>query len=111
MKKISFSANIRKLIKPIISVILCIAIFGGAFIGSYYINRAITKEYTVQALVVNIDEETHEISFLINSGHLFIIKTDEVFAINENYLITFKTYNTPTVEDDEIIKISREIIV
>lgn len=110
MKKFQFnSKKIKRVVISIITVICAIAIVSSAFVGGLYLNKYLMKEYTVDAKVVKIVVDTSEVYFETPSGHIFMIVTDEIFALNENYLITFNSNGTATVEDDEIIIVSRQL--
>ena len=110
MKKFQFnSKTIKRVVVSIITVICIIAIISSTFVGGFYLNKYLMKEYTVEAKVVEVVVDTSEVYFETSSGHIFVVVTDEIFALNENYLITFNSNGTTTVEDDEIIIVSREL--
>lgn len=112
MKKFQFNSKmVKRVVISIVTVICIIAIISSVFVGGLYFNKYLMKEYTVDAKVVEIVVDTSEVYFETPSGHIFMIVTDEIFALNENYLITFNSNGTATVEDDEIITVSRDIFL
>lgn len=113
MKKITMPKMNKKVISSILSVIVLITVLVCGFFGGFYTNKSISEKnfskYSVEATVVEVNPDTSEVFFVTPSGHTFFIVTDEIFAVNEQYTLTFSTNNTPTVEDDEIYHISRNI--
>ena len=110
MKKYQFNSKmVKRVVVSIITVICIVAIISSTFVGGFYLNKYLMKEYTVEAKVVEVVVDTSEVYFKTPSGHIFTVITDEIFALNENYLITFNSNGTATVEDDEIIIVSREL--
>jgi hypothetical protein len=109
MKKITMPKMNKKVVSSILSVVVLLTIFVTSFMGSYYLNKYLSKDYTIEATVTEVIVDTSEVFFETNSGHIFYIVTDEIFAVNEQYTLTFSTNGTPTVEDDEIYHISRNI--
>lgn len=113
MKKINFTEKTRKIVSTVIIAVILIGISVGGFFGGFYTNKNISEKnfskYSVEAIVVEVNPDTSEVFFETPSGHNFFIVTDEIFAVNEQYTLTFSTNNTPTVEDDEIYHISRNI--
>ena len=110
MKKFQFNSKmVKRVVISIITVICIVAIISSTFVGGFYLNKYLMKEYTVEAKVVEVVVDTSEVYFKTPSGHIFTVITDEIFALNENYLITFNSNGTATVEDDEIIIVSREL--
>lgn len=110
MKKFKFaSETVKRVAVSVISVVCIIAIISSTFVGGFYLNKYLMREYTVEAKVVEIVVDASEVYFKTSSGHIFMVVTDEIFALNENYLITFNSNGTATVEDDEIIIVSRKL--
>ena len=110
MKKFQFNSKmVKRVVISIITVIYIVAIISSIFVGGFYLNKYLMKEYTVEAKVVEVVVDTSEVYFKTPSGHIFTVITDEIFALNENYLITFNSNGTATVEDDEITEISRDL--
>lgn len=109
MKKITINEKTKKIVSVCIIVILAISIAATAFVSGWYAHKEATKEYIVSAKVIEIIEDKNEVFFETVSGHIFYIVTDEVFAQLEKYEITFDTMGTPTVDDDEIVLITREL--
>lgn len=110
MKKFQFNSKmVKRVVISIITVICIVAIISSTFVGGFYLNKYLMKEYIVKAKVVEVVVDTSEVYFKTPSGHIFTVITDEIFALNENYLITFNSNGTATVEDDEIIIVSREL--
>jgi hypothetical protein len=81
----------------------------GAFVCGWYTHKEAVKDYTVEATVTEVISGTGEVFFETTSGHIFSITTKDIFAPFEKYKITFDTNNTPTVDDDKIISVIREI--
>ena len=111
MKKITLNETTKKVIKIALIVLLAVGICGSMFVGGYYLNKQLTAEYDIKVTVVEVIEDRHEVYFETETGHIFYITTDEVFANFEEYTITFNSMGTPNFEDDIIIKVTREIIV
>ena len=113
MKKINFTEKTRKIVIAVIIAVVFVGISVGGFFGGFYANKNISEknfsEYSVEATVIEVNPDTSDVFFTTTSGHNFSIVTDEIFAVNEHYILTFSTNNTPTVEDDEICHISRNI--
>lgn len=109
MKKITINQKTRKIISVCVIVILAISIAATAFVCGWHTHKEATKEYIISVKVTEIIEDRNEVFFETASGHIFYIVTDEVFAQFEKYEITFDTMGTPTIEDDEIVVITREI--
>lgn len=113
MKKIEINNKTKKIIGVCVCVVLAVALVASSFLGGWYIRQrayeAETKTYSVEATVTEVIPDTSEVFFETPSGHVFYIVTDEIFAVYEKYTITFNTNGTPTVEDDEIYHISRNI--
>lgn len=109
MKKFTMPKMNKKVISSILSVVILMTIFVTSFMGSYYLNKYLSKDYTIEATVTEVIVDTSEVFFETNSGHIFYIVTDEIFAPYEKYILTFDTNGTPTVEDDEITMISRDL--
>ena len=110
MKKIQINSKmVKRVVISIITVVCIIAIISSAFVGGFYLNKYLMKEYTLEAKVNEIVVDASEVYFETSSGHIFMVVTDEIFALNENYLITFNSNGTATVEDDEITEISRDL--
>lgn len=109
MKKITMPKMNKKIISSILSVVVLMTIFATSFMGSYYLNKYLSKDYTIEATVTEVIVDTSEIFFETNSGHIFYIVTDEIFAPYEKYTLIFDTNGTPTVEDDVIVQVTREI--
>lgn len=112
MKKITMNETTKKIIRICVCVVLIVGVLASSFMGGYYLHKETTNEYTINATVVEIiEEDTTDVYFETETGHIFYITTDEVFAVFEEYTITFDTNNTPTFDDDIITKVGREIIV
>lgn len=109
MKKITINKKTKKIINTCVCVIIVMGIAIGTFVCGWYAHKETAKEYTVEVTVTEVIPDTSEVFFETPSGHIFYIVTDEVFAVYEKYTITFNTNDTPTVEDDEIYHISRNI--
>lgn len=112
MKKFRFnSETVKRVVVSVIAVVCIVAIISSTFVGGFYLNKYLMKEYTVDAKVVEVVVDASEVYFETPSGHIFMVVTDEIFALNENYLITFNSNGTATVEDDEIVTVSRDIFL
>lgn len=115
MTKINLTNKTKKIINTVIIALVLIALAASSFVGGFYVNKAITEKhyasYEVEANVISVNPDTSEVFFTTPSGHSFYIVTDEVFAVGENYVITFLTNNTATVEDDEITLVSRNVSI
>lgn len=115
MKKIEINNKTKKIIGVCVCVVLAVALVASSFLGGWYIRQSIyeaeTKTYSVEATVTEVNPDTSEVFFETTSGHIFYVVTDEVFAADEKYIITFDTNGTPTVEDDEITLVSRNISI
>lgn len=113
MKKVEINSKTKKIIGVCVYVALVVALIASSFLSGWYIHQNIykaeTKTYSVEATVTEVITDTSEVFFKTTSGHIFCIVTGEVFAVDEKYTITFNTNGTPTVEDDEIYNISRNI--
>lgn len=99
--------------KKIAVVVITIAILAGVYVGGFFTGDKVKENqfdtYSMIATVSEVNPDTSDVYFETTSGHIFYIVTDEVFAINETYTITFNTNGTATVEDDEIFLVSRDI--
>ena len=99
--------------KKIAVVVLTVALLVGVYVGGFFTGEKVQENqfdtYSMTATVTEVNPDTSEVYFETTSGHIFFIVTDEVFAINETYTITFNTNGTATVEDDEIFLVSRDI--
>lgn len=113
MKKINFTEKTRKIVNTIIIAVILIGISVGGFFGGFYTKAEMVKRefssYSIKATVTEVIEERSEVYFETSSGHIFYITTDEIFSPFEIYTIVFDTMGTPTVDDDEISTIYREI--
>lgn len=109
MKKIEINNKTKKIIGVCVCVVLAVALVASSFLGGWYAHKEVVKEYTVEAVVTEVIVDRSEVFFETTSGHIFYVVTDEIFAQFESYSITFDTMGTPTVEDDEIILIAREL--
>jgi hypothetical protein len=109
MKKIEINNKTKKIINTCICVIIVVGIAIGTFICGWYAHKEAVKNYTVEAIVTEVISDTGEVFFETTSGHIFSIKTKDIFAPFEKYKITFDTNDTSTVEDDKIISVVREI--
>ena len=103
----------QRVIKIVIFALLIVGIVVGGFFSGFYTKAEMVKKefssYAVKATVTEVIEEKNEVYFETSSGHIFYITTDEIFSPLEIYTIIFDTMGTPTVEDDEISTIYREI--
>ena len=115
MKKIKINNKTKKIIGVCVCVVLAVALVASSFLGGWYIRQntyeAETKTYSVEATVTEVNPDTSEVFFETTSGHIFYVVTDEVFSAYEKYTITFNTNGTPTVEDDEITLVSRNVSI
>lgn len=106
-------AKALNITKVVVAIVLTLAVMFGVFVSGYYTNKAIEDKrletYSMTATVTEVNPDTSDVYFETTSGHIFYIVTDEVFAVNETYTITFKTNGTATVEDDEIYLVTRDI--
>jgi hypothetical protein len=113
MKKIVISENTKKVVKIILIAVAILGIFVGGFFGGFSVKDKISEKefstYEMEAVVTEVIVDRSEVFFETTSGHIFYVVTDEIFAPFESYTITFSTNGTPTVEDDEIIVISRDL--
>ena len=113
MKKIEINNKTKKIAGVFVCVVLVVVVVASSFLGGWYIHKntyeAKTKTYSVEATVIKVVPDTSNVFFETTSGHVFSIVTDEIFSTYEKYTITFSTNGTPTVEDDEIYHISRNI--
>jgi hypothetical protein len=109
MKKITINEKTKKIISTCIIAVIILGIAVATFVGGWYAHKEAVKEYTVDAIVTEIIVDRSEVFFETTSGHIFYVVTDEIFAQFESYSITFDTMGTPTVEDDEIVLITREL--
>jgi hypothetical protein len=103
----------QRVIKIVIFALLIVGIVAGGFFGGFYTKAEMVKRefssYSIKATVTEVIEEKNEVYFETSSGHIFYITTDEIFSPFEVYTIVFDTMGTPTVDDDEISTIYREI--
>lgn len=99
--------------KKIAVVVITIALLVGVYVGGFFTGDKVKENqfdtYSMIATVTEVNPDTSDVYFETTSGHIFYIVTDEVFAVNETYTITFNTNGTATVEDDEIFLVSRDI--
>lgn len=99
--------------KKIAVIVITVALVVGVYVGGFFTGNKVTENlfdtYSMAATVTEVNPDTSDVYFETTSGHIFFIVTDEVFAVNETYTITFNTNGTPTVEDDEIFLVSRDI--
>lgn len=109
MKKIEINNKTKKIINTCICVIIVVGIAIGTFICGWYAHKEAVKDYIVEATVTEVISDAGEVFFETTSGHIFSITTKDIFAPFEKYKITFDTNNTPTVDDDKIISVVREI--
>lgn len=112
MKKITMNEKTKRIICTCICVCLALLVASACLFGGYCIHKEMTKQYTINATIVEIieiDKETNEVYFETETGHIFYITTNEVFGVFEDYVLTFKTNDTATFDDDVIIGVSREI--
>jgi hypothetical protein len=113
MKKIVISENTKKVVKIVLIAVAILGIFIGGFFGGFSVKDKISEKefstYEMEAVVTEVIVDRSEVFFETTSGHIFYVVTDEIFAPFESYTITFATNGTPTVEDDEIIAISRDL--
>ncbi len=99
--------------KKIAVIVITVALLVGVYVGGFFtggkVKENLFDSYSIVATVTEVNPDTSEVSFETTSGHIFFIVTDEVFAVNETYTITFNTNGTATVDDDEIYLVSRDI--
>ena len=103
----------QRVIKIVVFAVLIVGIVVGSFFSGFYTKAEMVKRefssYSIKATVTEVIAEKNEVYFETSSGHIFYITTDEIFSPFEIYTIIFDTMGTPTVEDDEISTIYREI--
>ena len=112
MKKITMNEKTKKIIGTCICVVLALVVASACFFGGYQMHKETTDIYTINATIVEIIEienDINEVYFETDSGHIFYITTGEIFGVFEDYVLTFKTNDTATFDDDIIIGVSREI--
>lgn len=109
MKKFNLNDNSKKIIRLVFCTIFVLAVVSGSFFGGFFTHKKTVNNYSVEAIVTEIVEDRNEVFFETTSGHIFYIVTEEPFAQFETYSITFNTMGTPTIEDDEIISLTREL--
>ena len=112
MKKITMNEKTKKIIGTCVCVVLALLVASACFFGGYQMHKETTDTYTINATIVEIIEienDINEVYFETDSGHIFYIATGEIFGVFEDYVLTFKTNDTATFDDDIIIGVSREI--
>lgn len=111
MKKITINEKTKRVVTICTCVLLCVTLAAVSFFGGWVVHKKTVEEYSVSAVVTDIVAEKNSVYFTTPTEHTFVIITDEIFSINENYTLTFTTNNTPTIEDDEIIRVARDIFI